>query len=55
MLSKTIDFAPDAINKLATHLESTGEKRFAPLLRNISNQTEPKRKALMFSLMQQPG
>jgi hypothetical protein len=54
IISTAFNSTPEYINNLAVQLEAKNNS-FAPLLRNIANQTEPKRKALMFSLMQQPG
>ena len=54
ILSTAYNATPEFINSMAMKLESKNSK-FAPVLRNIANQPEAKRKALMFSLMQQPA
>lgn len=54
IVSTTFNAAPEFINSLAVKLEAKGSK-FAPILKNLANESEPKRKALMFSLMQQPA
>lgn len=54
MASAAFKAAPEYINSMATRLEAKGSK-FAPILKNIANESEPKRKALMFGLMQQPA
>jgi len=48
------DMVPDQLNKLAMKLESKNSK-FAPVIRNIIDQPAAKRKAVMFTLMQQPA
>ena len=45
---------PEIIGSLATKLERSNSS-FAPVIRNLANQPEQKRKAMMFSLMQQPA
>lgn len=44
----------NVIANLATKLEKSNSS-FAPVLRNLASQPEQKRKAMMFSLMQQPA
>lgn len=45
---------PEYINALSAKLEAKGSK-FAPMVKNLATESEPKRKAIIFSLMQQPA
>lgn len=54
MSKKFYDFVPEQLDSLAAKLEAKNST-FAPVVRNLVNQPAPKRKALMFTLMQQPA
>ena len=52
--STAFNAAPEYINGLAMKLEAK-QSKFAPVLRQLAGETDIKRKAMMFSLMQQPA
>lgn len=54
IVSRTVNATPEFMNSMATKLEAKGSK-FGPVLRKLAAESDQKRKAMMFSLMQQPA